>query len=191
MEFVRLPNDHTAGTRIGAPTPKAYVADNDYALGLLVQTVSHSPFWKDTAIFVVEDDAQDGPDHVDAHRTEALVISPYTQTGRVDSTFYSTVSMLHTIELLVGVKPMTQFDAAATPMSRSFTKRPNFTPYTAHIPAYPMNTLNGASAPMAAQMATLSDTVADQLPDQVMNEAIWKSVKGDDSAMPGAGPKDG
>lgn len=190
VELVRLPNDHTAGTRVGAPTPKAYVADNDYALGLLVQTVSHSPFWKNTAIFVVEDDAQDGPDHVDAHRTEALVISPYTQTGRVDSTFYSTVSMLRTIELIVGVKPMTQFDAAATPMTASFTKHPTFAPYTAKVPAYPMNTLNGAAAPMAAQMASLSDTVADQLPDHVMNEAIWKSVMGDESAMPGAGGAD-
>ena len=187
VEFVRLPNDHTAGTRVGAPTPRAYVADNDYALGLLVQTVSHSPFWKDTAIFVVEDDAQDGPDHVDAHRTEALVISPYTQTGRVDSTFYSTVSMLHTIELIAGVKPMTQFDAAATPMAKSFSRHPNFRPYEAKIPAYPMTTLNSASAPMAEQMAHLSDTVADQLPDQVMNEAIWKSVKGEDSMMPGTG----
>jgi YVTN family beta-propeller protein len=186
LEFVRLPNDHTAGTRPGAPTPRAYVADNDYALGLLVQTVSHSPFWKDTAIFVVEDDAQDGPDHVDAHRTEALVISPYTQAGRIDSTFYSTVSMLHTIELIVGVQPMTQFDAGATPMWKSFTTHPNFAPYTAMVPAYPMNTLNGASAPLAAQMAGLSDTQADNMPDQVLNEAIWKSVKGDDSAMPGA-----
>ena len=188
VEFVRLPNDHTAGTRKGAPVPKAYVADNDYALGLLVQTVSHSQFWKDTAIFVVEDDAQDGPDHVDAHRTEALVISPYTQTGKVDSTFYSTVSMLRTMELIVGVGPMTQFDALATPMVRAFTPHPNVTAYEARIPSQPMNQINGATAPMSAAMAGLSDTIADQLPDKIMNEAIWKSVRGDDSAMPGSEP---
>ncbi|MGW0879659.1 beta-propeller fold lactonase family protein [Streptomyces sp. NPDC002671] len=111
FEMVRLPNDHTSGTRAGMPTPQAYVADNDWALGQLVDTVSHSKYWKSTAIFVTEDDAQNGPDHVDAHRTISQVISPYTQTGRVDSTFYSTASMVRTIELLLGLRPMTQFDA--------------------------------------------------------------------------------
>src|SRR5262249_11570582 len=116
VEFVRLPNDHTAGTRVGAPTPRAYVADNDWALGQLVEAVSHSKYWGSTAIFVVEDDDQNGPDHVDAHRTIVQVISPYTQTGKVDSTFYSQVSMLRTMELIIGIGPMTQYDAAATPM---------------------------------------------------------------------------
>jgi hypothetical protein len=135
FEFVRLPNDHTSGTRVGAPTLKAMVADNDLALGKLVDAVSHSPYWSSTAIFVIEDDAQNGPDHVDAHRTIAQVISPYTQTGNVDSTFYSTVSMLRTMELVVGVHPLTQFDALAEPMRASFTSRPVLTPYTAITPS--------------------------------------------------------
>src|SRR5262249_14302236 len=131
VEFVRLPNDHTAGTREGSPTPRAYVADNDWALGQLVEAVSHSRDWASTAIFVVEDDAQNGPDHVDAHRTIVQVISPYTQTGKVDSTFYSQVSMLRTMELIVGIGPMSQYDAAATPMLNSFSDTRNVTPYTA------------------------------------------------------------
>ncbi|HMA46312.1 MAG TPA: alkaline phosphatase family protein, partial [Frankiaceae bacterium] len=113
VELLRLPDDHTSGTTPGAPTPKAQVADNDLALGRVVDAVSHSRYWNDTAVFVVEDDAQAGPDHVDAHRTTAQVISPYTQTGTVDSTFYSTVSMLRSLELIAGVRPLTQFDAAA------------------------------------------------------------------------------
>lgn len=138
VELVRLPNDHTSGTTPGARTPKAFVADNDLALGRLVEAVSHSQFWRSTAIFVVEDDAQNGPDQVDAHRTEALVISPYSRLGRVDSTFYSTVSMLRTMELIVGLPPLTQFDTAATPMLNSFTHRPNFTPYSALVPIQPL-----------------------------------------------------
>src|SRR5262249_10969890 len=100
LTILRLPNDHTSGTRVGKPTPTAYVADNDLALGRVVEAVSKSKFWKDTAIFVVEDDAQNGPDHVDAHRTVALVISPYVRRNHVDSTLYSTSSMLRTMELI-------------------------------------------------------------------------------------------
>ena len=114
--ILRLPNDHTAGTKRGAPTPTAYLADNDLALGRVVEAVSHGKFWKDTAIFVLEDDAQNGPDHVDAHRSPALVVSPYTKRRHVDSSMYSTSSMLRTMELILGLKPMTQFDAAAQPM---------------------------------------------------------------------------
>src|SRR5262249_27758074 len=113
VEFVRLPNDHTAADTLGAPSPRAYMADHDFARGPLVDAVSHSADWGSAAIFVIEDDAQEGPDHVDAHRTIAQVISPYTQTGQVDSTFYSQVSVLRTIEQIVGIAPMTQFNAAA------------------------------------------------------------------------------
>ncbi|MEU6663360.1 beta-propeller fold lactonase family protein [Streptomyces sp. NPDC046821] len=130
MQFIDLPRDHTAG---GA-TAKQLVADNDLALGKIVDTVSHSKYWKSTAIFVVEDDAQAGPDHVDAHRTIASVISPYTQTGKVDSHFYSQVSMLRTMELFLGVDPMSQYDAAALPMIYSFTDKPDFTPYSTVTP---------------------------------------------------------
>ncbi|RVU21326.1 hypothetical protein EOT10_25200 [Streptomyces antnestii] len=130
MQFIDLPRDHTAG---GA-TAKQLVADNDVALGKIVDTVSHSKYWKNTAIFVVEDDAQAGPDHIDAHRTIANVISPYTQTGKVDSHFYSQVSMLRTMELFLGVDPMSQYDAAALPMIYSFTDKPNFAPYSSVTP---------------------------------------------------------
>jgi YVTN family beta-propeller protein len=184
MEFIRLGNDHTFGTAPGRPTPRAMVADNDLAIGRIVDAVSHSAYWKDTAIFITEDDAQNGPDHVDAHRTVALVISPYTQTGRVDSTQYSTVSMMRTMELLAGVGPLTQYDAMATPMVASFTRRPNLRPYSATTPSQSLTATNGANAPMAAQSAQMNFADADKAPEQQLNEAIWRSVKGADSRMP-------
>jgi YVTN family beta-propeller protein len=184
FQFIRLPNDHTSGTKVGAPTPKAMVADNDLALGRIVEAVSNSEFWKDTAIFVTEDDAQNGSDHVDAHRTVALVISPYTQTGKVDSTFYTTSSMLRTMELIVGIRPMTQFDASATPMINSFTDKPKFEPYKAIIPSQPLDELNKPNAPLATESAKMNLAVEDQAPEQVLNQAIWKSVKGAGSTMP-------
>jgi YVTN family beta-propeller protein len=175
VEFVRLPNDHTAVNAIGAPTPRAYVADNDYALGQLVDAVSHSKDWGSTAIFVIEDDAQEGPDHVDAHRTIAQVISPYTQTGKVDSTFYSQVSVLRTIEQIVGIGPMTQFDAAATPMLNSFSDTPNMTPFTAIVPTQNVHEKNPVSPPMAAVAPQSLDAVA-TLADQnetLENQVLW------------------
>jgi YVTN family beta-propeller protein len=184
VELVRLPDDHTSGTSPGAKTPKAFVADNDLALGRLVQDVSHSQFWRSTAIFVVEDDAQNGPDHVDAHRTEALVVSPYSRLGKVDSTFYSTVSMLRTMELIVGLRPLTQFDTAATPMLNSFSRRANFAPYTALVPAQSLTEVNAPTAPLAAQSAAMDFSAADAANEATLNEAIWKSVRGADSAMP-------
>jgi YVTN family beta-propeller protein len=184
VEFVRLPSDHTAGTAPGYPTPRAMVADNDLALGKLVDAVSHSQFWPSTVIFVIEDDAQDGPDHVDAHRTAAQVISPYTQTGAVDSTFYSTVSMLRTIELILGIAPLTQFDAEATPMTASFTAKPDFTPYTAITPTQSLTQQNTTASVFAAKMATQNLSGADEVPTGLLNQAIWKSIKGPASTMP-------
>ena len=184
VELVRLPNDHNAGTRPGSPTPRVYIADNDWAFGQLVDAVSHSPYWKDTAIFVTEDDAQNGPDHIDAHRTTSWVISPYSQTGAVDSTFYSTASMLRTIELIVGLGPMTQFDAYSTPMSRTFTGRQQLQPYDAARPAVNFSEVNTAASPMAAQSARQDLTREDQIDMDTFNQAIWKSVKGADSTMP-------
>src|SRR5262249_50362125 len=131
---LRLPNDHTVGTQPGKLTPTAMVADNDLALGRVVEAVSKSKFWKETAIFVLEDDAQNGSDHVDAHRTVALVISPYTKRGVVDSSLYSTTSMLRTIELILGLKPMSQFDAAARPMYYSFQEKPDQRTYQHAVP---------------------------------------------------------
>ena len=127
--ILRLPNDHTSGTRPGKWTVTACVADNDLALGRMVEGLSKSRFWKEMAIFVIEDDAQNGSDHVDAHRTVALAISPYIKRHAVDSTMYSTSSMLRTMELILGLEPMTQFDAAARPMFNAFTSQPDFSPY--------------------------------------------------------------
>jgi hypothetical protein len=184
VEFVKFPRDHTCGTSPACPTPQAMVADSDWALGQLVDTVSHSRFWKDTAIFVTEDDAQNGPDHVDAHRTVAHVISPYTQTGKVDSTFYSTVSLLRTMELLLGLEPMTQFDAAATPMFASFTDHPDFAPYQAIQPAQRLDQMNTPGSPLAAASSRMDFSREDRAPVQLLNEAIWQSVKGAGSPMP-------
>jgi YVTN family beta-propeller protein len=184
MQFVYLPSDHTYGTTPKARKPSAYVADNDLALGRLVQAVSQSPFWASTAIFAVEDDAQDGPDHVDGHRSIAFAISPYTQRGIVDSTFYSTVSVLHTMELLLGVGPMSQFDAAATPMVAAFGSTPNLRPYTVITPGVSLTATNTASSPMAAESLTIDFSKPDRIPMDLMNEIVWKSVRGIDSEVP-------
>jgi YVTN family beta-propeller protein len=184
VELVRLPNDHTAGTKVDSPTPRAYVADNDYALGQLVDAVSHSPYWASTAIFVTEDDAQNGPDHVDAHRTISQVISPYTQTGRVDSAFYSTTSMLRTMELIAGITPLTQFDAYSLPMYGAFRDSPDLTPYAAIRPSQSLTEFNPVDAPLAEAVAAQDLSQEDKADEQVLNAAIWKSVRGAGSEPP-------
>jgi DNA-binding beta-propeller fold protein YncE len=182
--ILRLPNDHTSGTRFSKPTPTAYVADNDLALGRVVEGVSRSKFWKDTAIFVVEDDAQNGPDHVDAHRTVALVVSPWTRIGRVDSSMYSTASMLRTMELILGLKPMSQFDAAARPMYASFQAKADERPYEHLVPDADLKETNARTAWGGRQSEKFDLTKEDQADDQVFNEVIWRAVKGEKSAMP-------
>ena len=160
------------------------VAENDLALGRIVDAVSKSKLWPETAIFVVEDDAQNGSDHVDAHRTVALVISPYTQHGKVDSTMYSTASMLRSMELILGLRPMSQFDAAARPMFNAFQAKPNLQPY-AHVAAkVDTRALNLASAWGAKLSETFDFSQEDLADDLLFNEVIWRSVRGPDSAMP-------
>ncbi|MCI0456669.1 MAG: bifunctional YncE family protein/alkaline phosphatase family protein [Gemmataceae bacterium] len=181
---MRLPNDHTYGTRVGKPTPTAMVAENDHALGLVVEAISKSKFWKETAIFVVEDDAQNGPDHVDAHRTVALVISPYTKRGAVDSTMYSTSSMLRTMELILGLRPMSQFDAAATPMYNSFQSKPDFRTYKHVVPDVDMKAVNPKTAWGAELSEKFNLAVEDAADDLLFNEVIWRSVRGSNSPMP-------
>ena len=127
--IMSLGEDHTEGTKPGTFTPEACVASNDLALGRIVEAVSRSKLWPETAIFVIEDDAQNGPDHVDAHRTVGLVISPYTKRGSLDSTQYSTTGMIRTMELILGLPPLSQYDAAATPMFASFTDKADLSPY--------------------------------------------------------------
>jgi len=184
LQILRLPNDHTFGTRVGKPTPTAQVADNDLALGMVVEAVSNSKFWKETAIFVIEDDAQNGPDHVDAHRVVSLVISPYTKRKHVDSTLYSTTSFLRTMELILGLKPMSQFDAAARPMYNSFTAKPDFTPYKHMVPKADLDEVNKPGAFGAKLSEKFNLAKEDQADDLLFNQVIWGSVKGPNSKMP-------
>lgn len=162
---LRLPNDHTAGLKADKLTPLAMLANNDLALGRFIEAVSHSKFWKEMAIFVVEDDAQNGSDHVDAHRTVALVISPYTKRHYVDSSFYSTSSMLRTMELILGIPPMTQFDAAALPMYASFQARPDLAPYKHLPPNIDLNEKNSSSGWGAKVSEKLDFSEADAVDD--------------------------
>src|ERR1019366_2160484 len=171
-----LPNDHTYGTKVGKRTPTAMVAENDLALGMFVEAISKSKFWKETAIFVVEDDAQNGSDHVDAHRTVALVISPYTQAGKVDSTMYSTASMLRTMELILGLRPMSQFDAAARPIYNAFQKEATLDTYQHVVPEVNMKAVNLASAFGAKLAETWDFSKEDAIDDLIFNEVIWRSV---------------
>ncbi|HET6576116.1 MAG TPA: alkaline phosphatase family protein, partial [Fimbriiglobus sp.] len=184
LQIVRLPNDHTSGTRVGKPTPTAYVGDNDLALGRVVEGITTSKFWKETAVFVIEDDAQNGPDHVDAHRVMALVISPYTKRRFVDSDLYSTTSVLRTMELILGLKPMSQFDAAARPMYNSFTAKPDFTAYKHVVPDVDRSAVNRPGAWGAKLSEGFNLAIEDRADDILFNEVIWRSVRGPKSKMP-------
>lgn len=186
-----LPNDHTTGTTPDYPTPAASVADNDLALGQIIEAVSKSKFWKETAIFVIQDDPQSGLDHVDGKRTVALCISPYTKRGEVISTQYNQNSILRTIELILGLSPMSQFDLVATPMIDCFTDKPNFTPYTAlpnQIPLDQMNpklsSLKGKQLYWAKKSMKMPLEEVDKAEDDTLNKIIWYSVKGYDVLYP-------
>ncbi|MCI0349788.1 MAG: hypothetical protein L0Z53_10215, partial [Acidobacteriales bacterium] len=183
-QMVRLPNDHTSGTATNKLTPIACVGDNDLAFGMIIEAITRSKFWPQTAIFVVEDDAQNGPDHVDAHRTIAYVISPYVKRGSVDSTMYSTSSMLRTMELILGLKPMSQFDAAAMPMFNSFQSKPDFRPYKALPVTVNLNERNPRTAWGASLSEKMDFTKEDAADDLLLNEVIWRSVRGPDGPMP-------
>ncbi len=182
--ILRLPNDHTHGSNPGKPTPTAMVADNDLALGRLVEAVSRSKFWPQTAIFVVEDDAQNGSDHVDAHRTVALAISPYIRGGTVDSTMYSTSSMLRTMELILNLQPMSQFDAAATPMYASFGGQPDTSPFEHRPAGVKLTEVNRPDAWGAEISQRLDFSQEDAADDLILNDIVWRSVRGADSPMP-------
>jgi YVTN family beta-propeller protein len=181
-----LGEDHTSGTSPGAYTPQACVASNDLALGRIVEAVSKSKYWPETAIFVIEDDAQNGPDHVDAHRTVGLVVSPYTKRKVVDSTQYQTVSMMRTMELILGLPPLSQFDAAAQPMFASFTDKADLTPYT-HEPArIDLNAINSPLAYGADRSAKMDFSEYDRIDDFELNEILWRAIKGKDAPLPPA-----
>ena len=180
-----LPNDHTSGTRPGMPTPRASVADNDLALGKIVEAISESKFWKETCILVTEDDPQAGLDHVDGHRTVGMVISPYTKRGQVVSTYYSQINMVRTIEDILGIPPMNQLDLSAEAMVDCFTSKPDFTPYKAVKNNIPLDQINPELVSLAGDqlywakksMEQDLDDV-DRIDEDTFNRIIWHSVKG-------------
>ncbi|WP_020472019.1 alkaline phosphatase family protein [Zavarzinella formosa] len=181
-----LGEDHTDGTKIGSFTPKACVASNDLALGRLVEGVSKGPLWKETAIFVIEDDAQNGPDHVDAQRTVGLVISPFTKRKHVDSTQYSTVSLIRTMELILGLPPLSQYDAAARPMFNSFTDKPDLTEYK-HTPAEIDLTAKNDKLSYGWERSNRMDfSDYDLVDDFELNEILWRAINGKDAPLPPA-----
>ncbi|MEO8660457.1 MAG: bifunctional YncE family protein/alkaline phosphatase family protein, partial [Bryobacteraceae bacterium] len=180
-----LPSNHTNGTTPNTNTPQAMAADNDLALGQMVDALSQTPFWKKMAIFVVEDDAQGGVDHVDGHRTVALAVSPYTKRGHIDSTFYSHQSMLKTIELILGLPTMSLFDLIANDMRAGFTDRPDFTPYRVVTPKQPIDEMNppvqalrGPARRAALDSARMNFSIPDAAPSNRLNRILWGSVKG-------------
>ena len=183
LSILRLPNNHTDGLSAGSPSPQFFVADNDYALGLLVETVSKSPYWKDTAIVVVEDDAQDGPDHVDSHRSVALVISAYNRPGQLIHEFHNTVSLIRTIELLLGIPPMNQLDGTAVPVN-IFRQEADLRPYEAQLPNIALDNLitprprDAATAYWIKRTAEQNMSHADMADPMTLNQIIWYSVRG-------------
>ena len=184
LSTIRLINDHTEGLSKGRPTPFAHVADNDWAVGLFLEHLSHTPIWKESAVFIVEDDAQNGADHVDAHRTTAYVAGGFVKRNYIDHTMYTTTSMLRTIELILGLPPMSQYDAAATPMWRSFTDKADETPFRSIVPGVDLNEKNVAINEWQRRSEKFDLTKEDAAPDVEFNEVLWHAVKGN-IAFPG------
>lgn len=181
---IRFGNDHTEGLRIGRPSPKAHAADNDLAVGLFVDYLSHSPIWNETAIFIIEDDAQNGPDHVDAHRSTAYVAGGFVKQGFVDHTMYSTTSMLRTIELILGLPPMSQYDAAAEPMWRCFDTTASHSPFSVVPNTYDLNEKNVQESAYSKISEGFNFAKEDRIDDAQFNRVIWAAVKGYDSVCP-------
>jgi len=191
--IISLPNDHTSGSKKGSPTPAATVADNDLAFGQIVEALSRSAFWKETVVFAIEDDPQNGWDHVSGYRTTAYVASPYTRRGAVVSEHYTTTSILRTIEQILGLPPMNQFDASATLMTACFQDRPDFTPFTAVPNRVPLDQMNPDPArikdPLLKKQALLSGRLdfsrVDACPEGVLNRILWHAMKGSTAVFPG------
>jgi YVTN family beta-propeller protein len=184
LNTIRFINDHTEGLNVGRPTPFAHVADNDLAVGLFVDYLSHSPIWNESVIFILEDDAQNGPDHVDAHRTTAYVAGGFVKEGYVDHTLYSTSSMLRTIELILGLPPMSQYDASATPMWRCFNNTSGHKSFTARDCQVDLNEKNTVSSKWSKLSEGFNFAMEDRAPDAEFNEVIWRAVKGLDNPCP-------
>jgi DNA-binding beta-propeller fold protein YncE len=176
---MRLGNDHTYGAAPGRPAPLSLAADNDYALGTIVEAVSRSRFWTSTAIFVLEDDAQNSADHVDSHRSPAFVISSWVKRHAVDGTMYNTTSVLRTMEFLLGLHPMTHFDAGARPMTTVFQKTPDPAPYAAEKPRVSLTDRNPGDSPAAAASAGMRFEEADENDDDELNDVLWRAIRKD------------
>jgi DNA-binding beta-propeller fold protein YncE len=192
LVMICLPNDHTSGTKANSPTPAAYLADNDLALGQIIEAISHSRFWKETCIFVIEDDPQNGWDHISGYRTVAFVVSPYTRRRAVVSTQYNQTSILRTIELILGLPPMNQLDATATPMFDCFMSTPDYTPYQARPNNVPLDELNPppkrVEHPLLRRYAQASAHLpleqVDRCPEDLLNRILWHAMKGPDAPYP-------
>ena len=182
--IMSLGEDHTRGTQPGQFTPDASVASNDLGLGRLVESASRSRFWNEMAIFVIEDDAQNGPDHVDAHRTAGLVLSPWCKRGIVDSTLYTTASMVRTMELILGLPPLTQYDAGATPMFNCFQKTPQILAYQCLTPPLDLYAKNTRNSPGAKESARMDFHDYDLAPEDPLNRILWLAAKGPDVPYP-------
>ena len=184
LNTIRFGNDHTVGLSLGKPTPFAQVADNDLAVGMFVDYLSHSPVWKNSLVLIVEDDAQNGPDHVDAHRSTGYIAGGYVKQGFVDHTPYTTASFLRTIELILGLPPMSQYDAAATPLWRCLNNTPNHPAFNARPAQVNLNEINEATNKWQAMSETFNFNIEDRINDNDFNEVIWRAVKGFDSPCP-------
>jgi hypothetical protein len=183
---LRFGNDHTEGVRFGRPTPQAHVADNDLAVGMFIEHLSKSSIWNETAVFILEDDAQNGADHVDAHRSPAYLAGGFVKRGFVDHTLYTTTSMLRTIELILGLTPMTQYDAAATPMWRCFDSTAKPFDFKAIVPAVDMNQKNTALNEWQRRSEKFNFAKEDSNNDIEFNKVLWHGIKGN---IPFPGPK--
>jgi hypothetical protein len=184
LMILRLPNDHTAGARAGAPTPRAFMADNDLALGRIVEAVSNSSLWKETALFVLEDDAQNGPDHVDSHRSPFLAISPYSRPG-VHHRFANTTDVLATIEEILGLASLSQFDHYGRPLRDIWTKEADLRPYAAMTPGVSLDERNPQSGRNAEESKHLELEFEDIADEDLFNRILWRAVKGDSVPYPG------
>lgn len=182
--IMSLPADHTRGTTPGELTPESMIADNDFALGQIVEAASKSKFWKEMAIFVIEDDAQEGPDHVDAHRTVGFVLSPWCKRGIVDSTPYTTTSMIRTMELILGLPPMSQYDAGATPMFNLFSKDCDPTEFKSVPANIDLTKKNHSKSFGAMQSAKMDWDEFDEAPEDELNRILWGALKGPDVPYP-------
>jgi YVTN family beta-propeller protein len=184
LSTIRMGNNHTEGLNLNRPTPFAHVADNDLAVGLFVEYLSNSPIWKESLVLIVEDDAQNGPDHVDAHRTTAFLAGGYVKKGFIDHTPYSTSSFLRTMELILGLPPMSQYDAAATPVWRCLDNTPDHPAFKARPANIDLNLKNQVVSEWQKKSETFDFSKEDNVNDTDFNEVIWRAVKGLDSPCP-------